>query len=156
MVYASLIYMCLKDISSFWFFFFPVLPYIDYNFLSLLLPFSLCIQMRASVPPMLLPFQLPRPCPLSAAPGPSVPPVLSNTPSPILHPSYLLPTGPFGGVIPASGYPTHWPQVPCPVGTMGPVVMKPLPTLVNPALQAFPMAMNGSQTPRCRGSARTV
>ncbi|XP_053092220.1 serine/threonine-protein kinase WNK2-like isoform X7 [Pangasianodon hypophthalmus] len=120
------------------------------------------IQMRASLPPKFLPFQLPLPCPLSAAPGPSVPPALSNTPSPVLHPSYLLPTGPFGGVMPASGYPTQWPQVPCPVGTVGPVNMIgasgmiPLPALVNPALQTFPMALNGSENPTCRGSARTV
>ncbi|KAF4070642.1 hypothetical protein AMELA_G00287690 [Ameiurus melas] len=120
------------------------------------------VQMRASVPPNLLPFQLPLPCPLSAAPGPSMPPTLSKTPSPILRPSYLLPTGPFGGAMPASGYPTQWTQVPCPVGTMGPVNMSgasgmmPLPPLVNPALQTFPMALNGSENPSCRGSARTV
>ncbi|XP_053359180.1 serine/threonine-protein kinase WNK2-like isoform X3 [Clarias gariepinus] len=109
-----------------------------------------------------LPFQLPLPCPPSAAPGPSVPPALGNTPSPSLHPSYLLPAGPFGGVMPTSGYPSQWPQAPCPVGTMGPVNMigapgmMPLPTLVNPALQTFPMKLNGSENPTCRGSARTV
>lgn len=115
------------------------------------------------MPPNLLPFQLPLPCPLSAAPGPSVPPTLSKTPSPILRPSYMLPTGPFGGAMPASGYQTQWPQVPCPLGTMGPVNMigasgigAPLPPLVNPAVQTFPMALNGSQNPTCRGSARTV
>lgn len=118
--------------------------------------------MRSSVPPKSLPFQLPLPCPPSAAPGPSVPPALGNTPSPILHPSYLLPAGPFGGVMPTSGYPSQWPQAPCPVGTMGPVNMigapgmMPLPTLVNPALQTFPMKLNGSENPTCRGSARTV
>lgn len=120
-------------------------------------------QMRAPAPPKSLPFQPPLPCPLSAAPGPSIPPALSNTlPSPVLHPSYLLPTGPFGGVMPASGFPSQWPTVPCPVGTMGPVNMiggsgmMSLPTLVNPALQSFPMTLNGSETPTCRGSARTV
>ncbi|XP_060787577.1 serine/threonine-protein kinase WNK2-like isoform X2 [Neoarius graeffei] len=120
------------------------------------------IQMTASMPPKVLPFQLPRPCPLSSAPGPSVTPALSNTPSPVLQPSYMLPTGPFGGVMQASGYPTQWPQVPCPVGTMGPLNMIgasgmiPLPTLVNPALQTFPLVLNDSETPTCRGSARTV
>ncbi|KAK2840866.1 hypothetical protein Q7C36_012445 [Tachysurus vachellii] len=120
------------------------------------------VQIRASVPPKSLPFQLPLSCPLAAAPGPSVLPALSNTPSPVLHPSYLLPTGPFGGVMPASGFPSQWPQVPCPAGTMGPVNMIgapgmiPLPTLVNPALQSFPMALNGSETPMCKGSARTL
>ncbi|XP_047678912.1 serine/threonine-protein kinase WNK2-like isoform X3 [Tachysurus fulvidraco] len=120
------------------------------------------VQMRASAPPKSLPFQLPLSCPLAAAPGPSVPPALSNTPSPVLHPSYLLPTGPFGGVMPASGFPSQWPQVSCPAGTMGPVNMIgapgmiPLSTLVNPALQSFPMALNGSETPMCKGSARTL
>lgn len=146
--------MLLKDITSFWFF--------SLSCLILTPPFFLLCQMRASVPPKLLPFQLPLPSLLSAAPGPNVPPALSNTPSPILHPSYLLPTGPFGGVMPASGYPPQWPQVPCPVGTIGPTNMIgasgmiPLPTLVNPALQTFPMSVNGSETPTCRGSARTV
>lgn len=118
--------------------------------------------MRASAPQKLLPFQLPLPCPLSAAPGPSVPPALNSTTSPILQPSYLHPTGPFGGMMQASGYPPQWPQVPCPVGAMGPVNMTgtsgvmPLPTLVNPALQTFPMVLKGSETPTCRGSARTV
>ncbi|XP_058244699.1 serine/threonine-protein kinase WNK2-like isoform X7 [Hemibagrus wyckioides] len=120
------------------------------------------VQMRASAPPKSLPFQLPLPCPLSAAPGPSVPPALSNAPSPVLHPSYMLPTGPFGGVMPASGFPSQWPQVPCPVGTMGPVNMIgapgmiSIPALVNPALQSFPMALNSSDTPTCIGSARTL
>ncbi|TSL97260.1 Serine/threonine-protein kinase WNK2 [Bagarius yarrelli] len=119
-------------------------------------------QMRPPAPPKSLPFQPPLPCPLSAASGPSIPPALSNTPSPVLHPPYLLPTGPFGGVMPASGFPSQWPQVPCSVGTMGSVNMigasgmMPLPTMVNPAVQSFPMALNGSETPTCRGSARTV
>ncbi|KAI5621930.1 serine/threonine-protein kinase WNK2-like, partial [Silurus asotus] len=109
------------------------------------------ISMRAPVPPKSLPFQLPLPCPLTAASGPSVPPALSNTPSPVLHPSYLLSTGPFGAVMPASQYPPQWPQVTCPVGTMGSAnmigapAMMPHPTLVNPALQTFPMVLNGSE-----------
>ncbi|XP_046727040.1 serine/threonine-protein kinase WNK2-like isoform X3 [Silurus meridionalis] len=120
------------------------------------------ISMRAPLPPKSLPFQLPLPCPLTAASGPSVPPALSNTPSPVLHPSYLLPTGPFGAVMPASQYPPQWPQVTCPVGTMGSAnmigapAMMPHPTLVNPALQTFPMVLNGSEVTTCRGSARTV
>ncbi|XP_072538315.1 serine/threonine-protein kinase WNK2-like isoform X2 [Salminus brasiliensis] len=120
-------------------------------------------QMRPPVPPSSLQFQLPLPCPLSAAMGPAVPPALSTTPSPVLQPAgYLLPTGPFGGVMPTPGYQTQWPGIPCPVGTMGSVNMLgaagmvPFPALANPALQAFPMALKGSDTPVCPGSARTV
>ncbi|KAI4894080.1 hypothetical protein NFI96_032950 [Prochilodus magdalenae] len=120
-------------------------------------------QVRPPVPPSSLQFQLPLPCPLSAALGPAVPPALSTTPSPVLQPaSYLLPTGPFGSVMPNHGYSTQWPGLPCPVGTMGPVNMLgtagivPFSALANPALQSFPMALNGSDSPVCPGSARTV
>ncbi|XP_017561191.1 serine/threonine-protein kinase WNK2-like isoform X1 [Pygocentrus nattereri] len=120
-------------------------------------------QIRPPVPPSSLQFQLPPPCPLSAALGPAVPPALSTTPSPVLQPAgYLLPTGPFGGVMPNPGYSTQWPGIPCPVGTMGPVNMLgtagmvPFSALANPALQSFPMKLNGSDNPVCPGSARTV
>ncbi|XP_066499461.1 serine/threonine-protein kinase WNK2-like isoform X4 [Hoplias malabaricus] len=120
-------------------------------------------QMRASVPPSSLNFQLPLPCPVSAALGPAVPPALSTTPSPVLQPAgYLLSTGPFGGVMPNPGYSTQWSGIPCPVGTMGPVnmlgtaSMVPFPALANPSLQTFPMGLNGSENPVCPSSARTV
>ncbi|KAL6456637.1 hypothetical protein MHYP_G00351810 [Metynnis hypsauchen] len=120
-------------------------------------------QIRPPVPPSSLQFQLPLPCPLSAALGPAVPPALSTTPSPVLQPAgYLLPTGPFGGVMPNPGYATQWPGIPCPVGTMGPVNMLgtagmvPFSALANPALQSFPIKLNGSDNPVCPGSARTV
>ncbi|KAL7884358.1 hypothetical protein AOLI_G00071280 [Acnodon oligacanthus] len=120
-------------------------------------------QIRPPVPPSSLQFQLPLPCPLSAALGPAVTPALSTTPSPVLQPAgYLLPTGPFGGVMPNPGYSTQWPGIPCPVGTMGPVNMLgtagmvPFSALANPALHSFPMKLNGSDNPVCPGSARTV
>uniref|UniRef100_A0A8B9HVF1 Serine/threonine-protein kinase WNK CCTL2 domain-containing protein n=1 Tax=Astyanax mexicanus TaxID=7994 RepID=A0A8B9HVF1_ASTMX len=120
-------------------------------------------QIKPPVPPSSLPFQLPLTCPLSSSMGPAMPPTLSTTPSPVLQPaSYLLPTAPFGGVMPTPGYQTQWPGIPCPAGTMGPgnllgtAGMVPFPALANPALQAFPMALNGSDNPVCPGSARTV
>ncbi|XP_062855236.1 serine/threonine-protein kinase WNK2-like [Trichomycterus rosablanca] len=111
-------------------------------------------QIKVQVRPRSVSLQLPLPCPLST----TVPPAIGTTPSPVLHQAGYLPTGPFGGTVPNSGYPAQWPRVPSSVGTMGPVSMGmvPFPTLVNPALQAFPMALNGSQNPTCRGSARTV
>ncbi|CAB1336195.1 unnamed protein product, partial [Coregonus sp. 'balchen'] len=65
-------------------------------------------------------FQLPLSCPLTAV-GPAMPTDLGSNPSAMLQPGYLVPAGPFGGVVPGPLYPQQW-STPVPavaIGTMG-------------------------------------
>ncbi|XP_030641126.1 serine/threonine-protein kinase WNK2 [Chanos chanos] len=117
-------------------------------------------QVRCTVPQT---FHLPLSCPLSVACGPPpMPPSVSSTPSPVLPPGYLVPAGPFGGVIPGPAYASQWPGLTSPVGAMGPVGvlgpagMLPYPTMANPVLQPFPLALGNPENPMCPKNARTA
>ncbi|XP_055748961.1 serine/threonine-protein kinase WNK2-like isoform X2 [Salvelinus fontinalis] len=67
-------------------------------------------EVRCPIPPNK--FQLPLSCPLTAALGPAMPTALSSNPSAMLQPGYMVPAGPYGGVVPGPLYPQQWSGMP--------------------------------------------
>ncbi|XP_055788009.1 serine/threonine-protein kinase WNK2-like isoform X3 [Salvelinus fontinalis] len=94
-------------------------------------------------------FQLPLSCPLTAV-GLAMPTDLGSNPSAMLQPGYLVPAGPYGGVVTGPLYPQQWSGMPSPVGMMGSAEGMPYPTMANPGLQAYPLTLlspeNGPNT----------
>ncbi|XP_051509229.1 serine/threonine-protein kinase WNK2-like [Myxocyprinus asiaticus] len=120
-------------------------------------------QIRGSIPQASVKFHLPLPCPLSAALGPIKPHGIASTPSPILQRgSYLMPTAPIPGMMPAAVYPNQWSGLTSPVGAISPVGMfataglVPYPGMSSPALQAFPLVVKSPNNPMCPSKARTA
>ncbi|XP_041711819.1 serine/threonine-protein kinase WNK2 isoform X8 [Coregonus clupeaformis] len=89
-------------------------------------------------------FQLPLSCPLTAV-GPAMPTDLGSNPSAMLQPGYLVPAGPFGGVVPGPLYPQQWSSMSSPVGMMGATGGMPYPTMANPGLQAYPLTLHSPE-----------
>ncbi|XP_078026052.1 serine/threonine-protein kinase WNK2 isoform X9 [Epinephelus lanceolatus] len=107
-------------------------------------------------------FQLPLSCPLTAALGPGMPPVLAPNSSAVLSPGYLLPAGSYGGMVPGPFYPQQWPGMPSPVGSVGPVgvlgaaTMMPYAAMANPGIQAYPLVMHDPENSPCPKTTRTT
>nr|XP_033484319.1 serine/threonine-protein kinase WNK2 isoform X1 [Epinephelus lanceolatus] len=107
-------------------------------------------------------FQLPLSCPLTAALGPGMPPVLAPNSSAVLSPGYLLPAGSYGGMVPGPIYPQQWPGMPSPVGSVGPVgvlgaaTMMPYAAMANPGIQAYPLVMHDPENSPCPKTTRTT
>uniref|UniRef100_A0A674C1L9 non-specific serine/threonine protein kinase n=1 Tax=Salmo trutta TaxID=8032 RepID=A0A674C1L9_SALTR len=97
-------------------------------------------EVRCPIPPNK--FQLPLSCPLTAALGPAMPTALSSNPSAMLQPGYMVPAGPYGGVVPGPLYPQQWSGMPSPVGMMGAAGGMPYPTMANPGVQAYPLTLH--------------
>ncbi|XP_029579529.1 serine/threonine-protein kinase WNK2 isoform X5 [Salmo trutta] len=89
-------------------------------------------------------FQLPLSCPLTAV-GLAVPTDLGSNPSARLQPGYLIPAGPYGGVVPGPLYPQQWSGMPSPVGRMGAAGGMPYPTMANSELQAYPLTLHSPE-----------
>ncbi|XP_042584977.1 serine/threonine-protein kinase WNK2 isoform X4 [Cyprinus carpio] len=114
-------------------------------------------QIRGSIPQAAVKFHLPLSCPLSAALGPIMPHGITSTPSPILQrATYLMPTAPFAGMMPAPVYPNQWSGLPSPVGMFATTGMVPYPAMVSPALQTFPLVVKSPDAPMCPSKARTA
>uniref|UniRef100_A0A8C2L3A1 non-specific serine/threonine protein kinase n=1 Tax=Cyprinus carpio TaxID=7962 RepID=A0A8C2L3A1_CYPCA len=114
-------------------------------------------QIRGSIPQAAVKFHLPLSCPLSAALGPIMPHGITSTPSPILQrATYLMPTAPFAGMMPAPVYPNQWSGLPSPVGMFVTAGMVPYPAMASPALQTFPLVVKSPDTPLCPSKARTA
>ncbi|XP_071204797.1 serine/threonine-protein kinase WNK2-like isoform X10 [Salvelinus alpinus] len=89
-------------------------------------------------------FQLPLSCPLTAV-GLAMPTDLGSNPSAMLQPGYLVPAGPYGGVVTGPLYPQQWSGMPSPVGMMGSAEGMPYPTMANPGLQAYPLTLHSPE-----------
>ncbi|KAM9430645.1 serine/threonine-protein kinase WNK2 isoform 7-T7 [Salvelinus alpinus] len=100
-------------------------------------------EVRCPIPPNK--FQLPLSCPLTAALGPAMPTALSSNPSAMLQPGYMVPAGPYGGVVPGPLYPQQWSGMPSPVGMMGAAGGMPYPTMANPGVQAYPLTLHSPE-----------
>ncbi|XP_071020744.1 serine/threonine-protein kinase WNK2-like [Oncorhynchus clarkii lewisi] len=100
-------------------------------------------EVRCPIPPNK--FQLPLSCPLTAALGPAMPTALSSNPSAMLQPGYMVPAGPYGGVVPSPIYPQQWSGMPSPVGMMGAAGGMPYPTMANPGVQAYPLTLHSPE-----------
>ncbi|XP_064779589.1 serine/threonine-protein kinase WNK2-like isoform X2 [Oncorhynchus masou masou] len=100
-------------------------------------------EVRCPIPPSK--FQLPLSCPLTAALGPAMPTALSSNPSAMLQPGYMVPAGPYGGVVPSPLYPQQWSGMPSPVGIMGAAGGMPYPTMANPGVQAYPLTLHSPE-----------
>uniref|UniRef100_A0A667ZAI0 non-specific serine/threonine protein kinase n=1 Tax=Myripristis murdjan TaxID=586833 RepID=A0A667ZAI0_9TELE len=107
-------------------------------------------------------FQLPLSCPLTAALGPGMLPALGPNSSAMLPPGYLLPAGPYGGMVPGPLYPQQWSGLPSPVGSMGPggllgtAGMMPYPAMASAGVPAFPLIMHSSENGPCSKTTRTT
>ncbi|KAL1269139.1 hypothetical protein QQF64_031428, partial [Cirrhinus molitorella] len=114
-------------------------------------------QIRGSIPQAAVKFHLPLSCPLSAALGPIMPHGITSTPSPILQRGgYLMPTAPFGGMMPAPVFQNQWSGLPSPVGMFATAGMVPYPAMASPALQTFPLVVKSPDGPMCPSKARTA
>nr|XP_046199194.1 serine/threonine-protein kinase WNK2-like isoform X10 [Oncorhynchus gorbuscha] len=100
-------------------------------------------EVRCPIPPNK--FQLPLSCPLTAALGPAMPTALSTNPSAMLQPGYMVPAGPYGGVVPGPLYPQQWSGMPSPVGMIGAAGGMPYPTMANPGVQAYPLTLHSPE-----------
>ncbi|XP_035597229.1 serine/threonine-protein kinase WNK2-like isoform X8 [Oncorhynchus keta] len=100
-------------------------------------------EVRCPIPPNK--FQLRLSCPLTAALGPAMPTALSSNPSAMLQPGYMVPAGPYGGVVPGPLYPQQWSGMPSPVGMMGAAGGMPYPTMANPGVQAYPLTLHSPE-----------
>uniref|UniRef100_A0A8C8CLS5 non-specific serine/threonine protein kinase n=1 Tax=Oncorhynchus tshawytscha TaxID=74940 RepID=A0A8C8CLS5_ONCTS len=100
-------------------------------------------EVRCPIPPNK--FQLPLSCPLTAALGPAMPTALSSNPSAMLQPGYMVPAGPYGGVVPSPLYPQQWSGMPSPVGMMGAAGGITYPTMANPGVQAYPLTLHSPE-----------
>ncbi|XP_036843793.1 serine/threonine-protein kinase WNK2 isoform X11 [Oncorhynchus mykiss] len=100
-------------------------------------------EVRCPIPPNK--FQLPLSCPLTAALGPAMPTALNSNPSAMLQPGYMVPAGPYGGVVPSPLYPLQWSGMPSPVGMMGAAGGMPYPTMANPGVQAYPLTLHSPE-----------
>ncbi|XP_045063162.1 serine/threonine-protein kinase WNK2 isoform X2 [Coregonus clupeaformis] len=100
-------------------------------------------EVRCPIPPNK--FQLPLSCPLTAALGSAMPTALSSKPSAMLQPGYMVPAGPYGGVVPGPLYPQQWSGMPSPVGMMGAAGGMPYPTMANPGVQAYPLTLHSPE-----------
>ncbi|XP_031649787.1 serine/threonine-protein kinase WNK2 isoform X3 [Oncorhynchus kisutch] len=100
-------------------------------------------EVRCPIPPNK--FQLPLSCPLTAALGPAMPTALSSNPSAMLQPGYMVPAGPYGGVVPSPLYPQQWSGMPSPVGMMGVAGGITYPTMANPGVQAYPLTLHSPE-----------
>uniref|UniRef100_A0A8C7GLI6 non-specific serine/threonine protein kinase n=1 Tax=Oncorhynchus kisutch TaxID=8019 RepID=A0A8C7GLI6_ONCKI len=89
-------------------------------------------------------FQLPLSCPLTVV-GLAMPTDLGSNPSAMLQPGYLVPAGPYGGVVPGPLYPQQWSGMPSPVGMIGAAGGMPYPTRANPGLQAYPLTLHSPE-----------
>ncbi|XP_036803306.1 serine/threonine-protein kinase WNK2 isoform X8 [Oncorhynchus mykiss] len=89
-------------------------------------------------------FQLPLSCPLTVV-GLAMPTDLGSNPSAMLQPGYLVPAGPYGGVVPGPLYPQQWSGMPSPVGMIGAAGGMPYPTMANPGLQAYPLTLHSPE-----------
>nr|XP_046190712.1 serine/threonine-protein kinase WNK2-like isoform X4 [Oncorhynchus gorbuscha] len=89
-------------------------------------------------------FQLPLSCPLTVV-GLAMPTDLGSNPSAMLQPGYLVPAGPYGGVVPGPLYPQQWSGMPSAVGMIGAVGGMPYPTMANPGLQAYPLTLHSPE-----------
>ncbi|XP_064812745.1 serine/threonine-protein kinase WNK2-like isoform X4 [Oncorhynchus masou masou] len=89
-------------------------------------------------------FQLPLSCPLTVV-GLAMPTDLGSNPSAMLQPGYLVPAGPYGGVVPGPLYPQQWSGMPSPVGMIGTAGGMPYPTMANPGLQAYPLTLHSPE-----------
>lgn len=106
-------------------------------------------------------FQLPLSCPLAAALGPGIPKILDQNSSAMLSQAYLLPSGSYGGMAPASLY-SQWPGMPTSLGSRGSVgllgaaTMMPYVTMANPGMQACPVLMHNAENGACPKTTRTT
>ncbi|XP_063741220.1 serine/threonine-protein kinase WNK2 isoform X2 [Eleginops maclovinus] len=105
-------------------------------------------------------FQLPLPCPLTAALGTGMPSNLAPN-SATLSPGYLVPAGSYGGMAPGPLYPQQWPGMPSPVGSVSPVGLlgaartMPYATMANQGIHAYNL-MHEPENGRCPKTTRTT
>ncbi|KAJ8394782.1 hypothetical protein AAFF_G00041370 [Aldrovandia affinis] len=95
-------------------------------------------------------YQLPLSCPMTAALAPKMPSPMSANPTSGLQPGYMVPAGPFGGVLPSPVYAPQWPATAGPpgsVGVLGPPGTVPFPSVGSPGLQVFPVPRQSPVSP---------
>ncbi|KAG7472254.1 hypothetical protein MATL_G00106880 [Megalops atlanticus] len=95
-------------------------------------------------------YQLPLSCPMTAALAHAMPPPMSSNPKASVQPGYMVPTGHFGGVLPAPMYAPQWSAMAGPVGPVGVLGTPgavPFPSIGNPGLQVFPVPLQNPVSP---------